>query len=70
LVFQLRKHFINLFIWPADSVMTAGNKPLSRQGYQLVHWIEGDFNYWAVSDVSDADLQAFKQAFEKQLPRS
>ena len=69
LVYQRRKHFINLFIWPAESVMTAANKTISRQGYQLVHWIDGDFNYWAVSDVSESDLQLFKQAFEKQLPR-
>jgi mycothiol system anti-sigma-R factor len=69
LVYQRRKHFINLFIWPAESVMTVANKTLSHQGYQLVHWIGGDFNYWAVSDVSESDLQLFKQAFEKQLPR-
>jgi len=67
LVYQRRKHFINLFIWPADSVMTVANKTLSHQGYQLVHWVDGDFNYWVVSDVSESDLQLFKQAFEKQL---
>jgi mycothiol system anti-sigma-R factor len=69
LVYQRRKHFINLFIWPGESVMTVADKTISHQGYQLVHWIDGDFNYWAVSDVSESDLQLFKQAFEKQLPR-
>jgi len=68
LVYQRRKHFINLFIWPADPVMTVADKTISHQGYQLVHWIDGDFNYWAVSDVSENDLQLFKQAFEKQRP--
>jgi hypothetical protein len=29
--------------------------------------MEADFNYWAVSDVSDAELQTFKQLFEGQL---
>jgi anti-sigma factor RsiW len=66
LVYQRRKHFINLFIWRAESVMTVADKTISRQGYQLVHWIDGDFNYWAVSDVSEGDLQVFKRAFEKQ----
>jgi anti-sigma factor RsiW len=42
---------------------------ISRQGYQHVHWIHGDFNYWAVSDISESDLELFKQAFEKQVPR-
>jgi len=41
---------------------------MSRQGYQLLHWVDADFNYWAVSDVSDSDLQTFKQLFEGQVP--
>jgi anti-sigma factor RsiW len=67
LVYQRRKHFINLFIWPVESGTTGTTKDISRQGYQLVHWVDSDFNYWAVSDVSDMDLQTFKQVFEKQL---
>jgi anti-sigma factor RsiW len=68
LVYQRRKHFINLFVWPAESGSTGADKRITRQGYQLLHWVDSDFNYWAVSDVSDNDLQAFKQVFEKQLP--
>jgi len=68
LVYQRRKHFINLFVWPAESGSTGADKRITRQGYQLLHWVDSDFNYWAVSDVSDSDLQVFKQAFEKQLP--
>jgi len=68
LVYQRRKHFINLFVWPAESEATGKTKAITRQGYQLLHWADADFNYWAVSDVSDNDLQAFKQSFEKQLP--
>jgi anti-sigma factor RsiW len=69
LVYQRRKHFINLFIWPAVSGAAITPKAISRQGYQLLHWVDADFNYWAVSDVSDNDLQAFMQAFEKQTAR-
>ncbi len=69
LVYQRRKHFINLFVWPAESGSVSADKRITRQGYQLLHWVDSDFNYWAVSDVSDNDLQAFKQVFEKQLPR-
>src|SRR6266508_2931848 len=69
LVYQRRKHFINLFVWPAASGAAITPKAISRQGYQLLHWVDADFNYWAVSDVSDNDLQAFKQAFEKQTAR-
>jgi anti-sigma factor RsiW len=67
LVYQRRKHFVNLFIWPKESGATGAAKTITHQGYQLVNWVDSDFNYWAVSDVSNNDLQAFKQGFEKQL---
>jgi anti-sigma factor RsiW len=68
LIYQRRKHFINLFVWPAASDEARTPKTITRQGYQLLHWVDSDFNYWAVSDVNEADLQAFKQLFEKQVP--
>jgi len=39
---------------------------MSREGYQLLHWVDSDFNYWAVSDVNSNDLQTFKSKFEAQ----
>jgi anti-sigma factor RsiW len=68
LVYQRRKHFINFFIWPAEVNASSATKAMSRQGYHLLHWVDSDFNYWAVSDVNETDLQAFKQVFEKQTP--
>lgn len=68
LIYQRRKHFINLFVWPAAPDETRTPKTITRQGYQLLHWIDSDFNYWAVSDVNETDLQTFKQVFEKQTP--
>jgi len=68
LVYQRRKHFINLFIWPAASDATRASKTMTRQGYQLLHWADSDFNYWTVSDVNVNDLQTFKELFEKQIP--
>ncbi|MGA7276051.1 MAG: anti-sigma factor [Candidatus Udaeobacter sp.] len=65
LIYQRRKHFINLFVWPASDASRRTNaKEISHQGYHLLHWVDGDFNYWAVSDVSVGDLQSFKQQFE------
>src|SRR5437867_12908427 len=68
LIYQRRKHFINLFVWPAGSDAAGGTKAMMRQGYQLLHWVDSDFNYWAVSDINDKDLQEFKQLFEEQSP--
>src|SRR5438046_2930304 len=66
LIYQRRKHFINLFVWPAESNASRAMNAISRQGYQLLHWADSDFNYWAVSDVNANDLQTFKQQFEGQ----
>ena len=66
LIYQRRKHFINLFVWPAGAGADRTMKAMSRQGYQLLHWVDSDFNYWAVSDVNVNDLQTLKELFEKQ----
>jgi len=66
LVYQRRKHFINLFVWPGEAAAARPVMAMSHQGYQLLHWADPDFNYWAVSDVSASDLQTFKQQFEAQ----
>ena len=69
LVYQRRKHFINLFVWPGEAGATRPTMAMSHQGYQLLHWADSDFNYWAVSDVNVNDLQLFKQQFETRTPR-
>lgn len=57
LVYRRRKHFINLFIWPAPK--DAGRRMVMRQGYNLLHWTRSGMTYWAVSDVNSAELQEF-----------
>jgi anti-sigma factor RsiW len=69
LVYQRRKHFINLFIWPTTPTDTKAQQMVTRQGFNLLHWIAGDFTYWVVSDVNITDLQKFKQVFEQQTAR-
>jgi len=68
LVYQRRKHFINLFIWPITPADSKAQTTMAREGYHLVHWTDGDFTYWAVSDVNVNDLQSFKESFEQQVP--
>src|SRR5437867_3710563 len=67
LVYQRRKHFVNLFVWPAGPGAEKTMNTISRQGYHLLHWLDSEFNYWAVSDISEKELQEFKQLFEGQL---
>ena len=67
LVYQRRKHFINLFVWPdmAGSSSTQTFEP--RQGYNMLRWSRGGFQFWAVSDVSASDLSEFVRLLETRI---
>jgi anti-sigma factor RsiW len=62
LVYYRRQHVINLFIWPAGPSPGADAR-ISRNGYNLVHWTAGPMTYWAVSDVSRADLENLRALY-------
>ena len=64
LVYQERRHVINLFIWPAPAGRTSAQ---TRQGYSLVGWAQGGMQFWAVSDASPPDLQAFAQTLRERI---
>jgi anti-sigma factor RsiW len=66
LVYQRRKHFINVFIWPVETSDARAAKAITRQDYQLLHWVDHDLHYWAVSDISDNELVALRELIEKQ----
>jgi anti-sigma factor RsiW len=37
------------------------------QGYNLRFWRDGDFSFWAVSDLNATDLGAFERALRAAL---
>jgi anti-sigma factor RsiW len=67
LVYQRRKHFINLFVWPDASGSNAPPAMESQQGYNLTRWSRGGFHFWAASDVSAPDLAEFVQLLEARI---
>jgi anti-sigma factor RsiW len=38
-----------------------------RQGYNMMRWSRGGFHFWAVSDVSAADLAEFVRLLENRV---
>jgi anti-sigma factor RsiW len=68
LVYQRRKHLINLFIWPATQAANSGRELRSTQGYNIVHWIQGGMVHWAISDVNAGDLQEFARVVRGDSP--
>ena len=58
LVYQRRKHMINLFAQPSNDP-GFGEEVGAFQGYNIIHWTADGFAYWAVSDLNQAELQDF-----------
>jgi anti-sigma factor RsiW len=63
LVYQRREHVINVFVWPAAD-RAAASDARSIRGFQERHWVHADLSLWAVSDLNDAELREFTQAFD------
>jgi anti-sigma factor (TIGR02949 family) len=61
LVYKRREHVINLFVLPS----TNGDfgKAVTRRGYSLRHWNEGDLGFWAITDAAPAELSEFERIF-------
>ncbi|HTP87396.1 MAG TPA: anti-sigma factor [Bryobacteraceae bacterium] len=58
LVYQRRRHVINVFLWPASHADAIAESEEQR-GYHLRHWYRSRFEYWAVSDVNGSELDEF-----------
>jgi anti-sigma factor (TIGR02949 family) len=61
LVYKRRQHVISVFVLPATRVDLG--ETLTRRGYSLRHWNEGDLGFWAVTDAAPAELADFEHLF-------
>jgi len=68
LIYQRRKHFINVFVWPNLSGSISTQAIESQQGYNIMRWSGGGFQFWAVSDVAAPDLAEFVRLLETRAP--
>jgi anti-sigma factor RsiW len=66
LVYQRRKHFINLFIWP--SAQQSGQEAIMQHGYNLIHWTHSGMTYWAASDLNYRELGEFVHLVQDRTP--
>jgi anti-sigma factor RsiW len=58
IVYRRRQHVIDLYVSPSAG---ADSDPQLRDegGYHLLHWMQNNMSYWAVSDVDPTDLRKF-----------
>jgi anti-sigma factor RsiW len=70
IVYQRRKHVINLFV--AQQLGAHESRPVSKtiQGYNVRHWSQDGLDFWAVSDLAGDELDEFVQKIARAVPRS
>lgn len=67
LIYQRRKHFINVFVWPGAAGSSSTQTLEPRQGYNMMRWTREGFEFWAVSDVNAQDLADFVRLLEARI---
>ena len=62
LVYQHRRHVINLFVWP-DAQASSAMRASSKQGFNVLHWAQAGMTFWAISDLNAADIRTFAETY-------
>jgi len=57
LIYQRRKHIVNVFVWPAGESGESTIDSTAMHGFNLVHWRRGGMNVWLVSDLNANELR-------------
>lgn len=63
LVYRRNKHPINLFVRPAADKHEIQPSLSTRRGYNMMHWVAHEMEYWAVSDLNETELRQFAAFF-------
>ena len=68
IVYRRRAHVISVIAVPQPGVKDRGEPPTraSRDGYSVLRWNGHDFQYWAVSDVAQNELDEFVGRWRSQ----
>ncbi len=59
LIYQRRKHFINLFTWPERKASDTRPRQITQQGYHLFRWTRAGMSCWTISDLDKSELEQF-----------
>jgi anti-sigma factor RsiW len=70
IIYQRRKHVVNLFVAQHLGARHARTVAESVQGYNVGHWSQDALDFWAVSDLAGAELDEFVQKIARAVPRS
>ncbi len=66
IIYQRRKHYINLFVWPSDA-STLGDHSYEKDGYHVISWTQNGMNYLAISELGVKELKDFTSMIRTQI---
>jgi len=70
IIYQRRRHVVNLFVAGGASAPTAQPVSETIQGYNVRHWSQGGLGFWAVSDLAGVELDDFAQGITRATARA
>ena len=66
LVYERRKHIINLFVWPSRAASATSHGSETLNGFNVIQWTNAGMTFWAVSDLNTKELRQFVTQFSGQ----
>ncbi len=67
IVYRRRNHVINLFVTRAQGINSQAPSSQTQHGFNVLHWRDNGFDFWAVSDINAGELREFEQKFSATL---
>src|SRR5215469_2905074 len=58
-VFQIRQHYINLFVWPKSEYMYLSDTAFQREGFNMYGWEANGLTMCAITDAAPDALKTF-----------
>jgi len=65
IIYQRRKHYVNLFIWPS-SARPLSDRLYDQNGYHVLGWTKSGMNYLVVSELGEKELREFVGMIQEQ----
>jgi anti-sigma factor RsiW len=66
IIYQRRLHYINLLIWPTDT-LAVGDRVYEWHNYHVISWTQNGMNYMAVSELGVKELKDFSGMIRSQI---
>jgi len=61
LIYRHGQHVINLYLWESPGSRETNLSKSAHQGYNVIHWIRADLQWWMISDLNANELSDFAQ---------